>query len=85
VRTTANSPASEGEPTGPPAAALEDRIPHDAGRPEEDTVPRWLRIVLIVLVIAITIVVLFTTVFPWVEQRLEDPTMGVAQVVRSPR
>jgi hypothetical protein len=54
-------------------------------RPEEDAVPRWLRIVLIVLVIAITIVVLFTTVFPWVEQRLEDPTMGVVQVVRSPR
>jgi hypothetical protein len=56
-----------------------------ARRPEEDAVPRWLRIVLIVLVIAITIVVLFTTVFPWVEQRLEDPTMGVVQVVRSPR
>jgi cell division septal protein FtsQ len=51
----------------------------------EDAVPRWLRIVLIVLLIAITIVVLFTTVFPWVEQRLEDPTMGVVQVVRSPR
>jgi hypothetical protein len=57
----------------------------EARRPEEDAVPRWLRIVLIVLVIAITIVVLFTTVFPWVEQRLEDPTMGVVQVVRSPR
>jgi Flp pilus assembly pilin Flp len=48
-------------------------------------VPRWLRIVLIVVVIAVTVVVLFTTVFPWVERQLEDPTMGVVQVVRSPR
>jgi hypothetical protein len=57
-------------------------------------VPRWMRIVLLVILIAVTIVVLFTTVFPWVEQRLEDPTMGagssaqveaLAQVVRSPR
>jgi hypothetical protein len=48
-------------------------------------VPRWLRIVLIVLSIAIAIVVLFTTVFPWVERQLEDPTMGMAQVVRAPR
>jgi hypothetical protein len=57
-------------------------------------VPRWMRIVLLVILIAVTVVVLFTTVFPWVEQRLEDPTMGagpsapveaLAQVVRSPR
>ncbi|HSK22207.1 MAG TPA: hypothetical protein VK906_03485 [Egicoccus sp.] len=40
--------------------------------------PRWLRIVLLVVVIAAAIVVLFTTVFPWVESRLEDPTMGMA-------
>jgi hypothetical protein len=48
-------------------------------------VPRWLRIVLVVALIAITVVVLFTTVFPWVEQQLEDPTMGMGQVVRAPR
>jgi hypothetical protein len=48
-------------------------------------VPRWLRIVLVAVVIAIVVVVLFTTVFPWVERQLEDPTMGVVQVVRAPR
>jgi hypothetical protein len=48
-------------------------------------VPRWLRIVLVVVLIAIAVVVLFTTVFPWVERQLEDPTMGMAQVVRAPR
>jgi hypothetical protein len=58
-------------------------------------VPRWMRIVLLVILIAVTVVVLFTTVFPWVERQLEDPTMGVGQlevghaaddqVVRSPR
>jgi Flp pilus assembly pilin Flp len=48
-------------------------------------VPRWLRIVLLVVLIAVTVVVLFTTVFPWVEQRLEDPTMGAGQALRAPR
>jgi hypothetical protein len=48
-------------------------------------VPRWLRIVLVVVLIAITVVVLFTTIFPWVERQLEDPTMGMGQVVRVPR
>lgn len=47
--------------------------------------PRWLRIVLLVLVIALAVVVLFTTVFPWVESRLENPTMGVVQLLRAPR
>jgi cell division septal protein FtsQ len=58
------------------------RVP---ARTRRNAVPRWLRIVLIVVVIAVTVVVLFTTVFPWVERQLEDPTMGVVQVVRSPR
>ncbi|MEX2504425.1 MAG: hypothetical protein WD378_06220 [Egicoccus sp.] len=40
--------------------------------------PKWLRIVVLVLAIALAVVVLFTTVFPWVESRLEDPTMGMA-------
>lgn len=49
--------------------------------------PTWLRIVLLALAIALAVVVLFTTVFPWVESQLEDPTMGaaVAQDVRAPR
>jgi len=38
--------------------------------------PRWLRVVLLLVLIAVAIVVLFTTVFPWVERQLEDPTMG---------
>ena len=38
--------------------------------------PRWLRIVLIALLIAAAVVVLFTTVFPWVERTFEqDPTL----------
>ena len=56
-----------------------------SGRDEEAGVPRWLWIVLLVVLIAVVVVVLFTTVFPWVERQLEDPTMGVVQVVRGPR
>jgi hypothetical protein len=42
-------------------------------------VPRPVRILLLVLLIAIAVTVLFTTVFPWVEQVLEqDPTLGAA-------
>ncbi|MFA9443944.1 hypothetical protein [Egicoccus sp. AB-alg6-2] len=48
--------------------------------------PRWLRATLLVVLIAVVVVILFTTVFPWVEQRLEDPTLGAAvQLVRAPR
>ena len=48
--------------------------------------PKWLRVVLLVALIAVAIVVLFTTVFPWVERQLEDPTMGMAaQLLRAPR
>lgn len=47
--------------------------------------PRWLKVLLILIAIAIAVVVLFTTVFPWVEQQLENPTMGTVQVWRSPR
>ncbi len=39
---------------------------------------RWLRVLVWLALIALTIVVLFTTVFPWVEQRLENPTMQSA-------
>jgi hypothetical protein len=39
-------------------------------------VPRWLKILLWLLVIAVAIVLLFTVVFPRVERILEDPTMG---------
>jgi len=47
--------------------------------------PRWLKVLLLVIALAVVIVVLFTTVFPWVEQQLEDPTLGAVQVWRSPR
>jgi hypothetical protein len=41
-------------------------------------VPRALRIVLLVLLIAAAVYLLFTVVFPQVEQILEqDPTLGV--------
>jgi hypothetical protein len=41
-------------------------------------VPRVAKFVLLVVLIAIAVVVLFTTVFPWVEATLDqDPTMGL--------
>jgi hypothetical protein len=55
-------------------------------------VPRWLRVLVWLIVIAAVVVLLFTVVFPRVERILEDPTMGAAtdggpaaQEVRSPR
>lgn len=47
--------------------------------------PRWLKVILLVALIAIVVVVLFTTVFPWVEARLDNPAIGVVQVLRPPR
>lgn len=55
--------------------------------------PNILRWVLIAVLIAIAIVVLFTTVFPWVESLQQDPTLGLptgpaellGQLARSPR
>jgi hypothetical protein len=43
-------------------------------------VPRWLKIILWVIVIAVSVVVLFTVVFPRVERILEDPTMAAVWV-----
>ncbi|MFO7960557.1 MAG: hypothetical protein R6U94_06395 [Nitriliruptoraceae bacterium] len=45
---------------------------------------RWLKAVLLTLLIAVGIVVLFTWVFPWVEELTQDPTIG-AQLFRLPR
>lgn len=45
---------------------------------------RWLKAVLLTALIAIAIVVLFTWVFPWVEEQTQDPTIG-AQLLRLPR
>ena len=45
---------------------------------------RWVRMLLLTLLIAVSIVVLFTWVFPWLEELTQDPTMGV-QLVRLPR
>jgi len=46
--------------------------------------PRWLKVVLLTLLIAVGVVVLFTWVFPWVEESTQDPTIGV-QLFRLPR
>jgi hypothetical protein len=40
------------------------------------TPPRWLRWLVIALVAAVILVVLFTTVFPWIERSLSTPTLG---------
>ncbi|MFO7777601.1 MAG: hypothetical protein R6V28_04535 [Nitriliruptoraceae bacterium] len=45
---------------------------------------RWLKAVLLALAIVVGIVVLFTWVFPWVEELTQDPTIG-AQLFRLPR
>jgi hypothetical protein len=54
--------------------------------------PRWVRIMVWTVVIAVVVVLLFTVVFPRVERMLEDPTMGApgpgdlaVQAERSPR
>jgi len=46
--------------------------------------PRWVRWLVLVVVIAASVVVLFTWVFPWVEELTQDPTLG-AQLLRRPR
>ncbi len=45
---------------------------------------RWGKAVLLTLLIVVGIVVLFTWVFPWVEELTQDPTIG-AQLFRLPR
>ena len=42
--------------------------------------PRWLKLILLGVAVAIAVVILFTTVFPWIEQRLDDPTLGVLRL-----
>lgn len=46
--------------------------------------PRWVRVILLLVVIAVSVVVLFTWVFPWVEELTQDPTIG-SQLLRLPR
>ena len=38
--------------------------------------PRWLKVTVLIVLTAVAVVVLFTTVFPWVEERMQDPTVG---------
>ena len=38
--------------------------------------PRWVRPVVLTLVIVLAVVVLFMWVFPWVESMQQDPTLG---------
>ncbi|MDX1659375.1 MAG: hypothetical protein R3343_11185 [Nitriliruptorales bacterium] len=37
---------------------------------------RWVRVAILAVVAAGIVVLLFTVVFPWVEQYLADPTLG---------
>jgi flagellar basal body-associated protein FliL len=46
--------------------------------------PRWVRVLVLLVIIAVSVVVLFTWVFPWVEELTQDPTLGV-QLLRRPR
>lgn len=42
---------------------------------------RALKVALAILVALAAIWLLFTIVFPWVEQRMEDPTLGTVSTV----
>lgn len=42
---------------------------------------RAVRIAIAVVLGAAILWLLFTTVFPWVERRMEDPTLGAGQTV----
>lgn len=44
---------------------------------------RAVRIAIIAVVGVLVLWLLFTVVFPWVEQRMEDPTLGTGQAVAS--
>ncbi len=50
----------------------------DATDPTETRrgLPRWVKALILTVLIAVGIVVLFTWVFPWVESNLQNPTMG---------
>ncbi len=55
--------------------------------PDDDATrrwPRWIRVLVLLVVIAVSVVVLFTWVFPWVEELTQDPTIG-SQLLRRPR
>jgi len=56
-----------------------------AGPPVTGRAPRrWLRGIVVAVLIVVAVVVLFTWVFPWVESLQQDPTIGT-QVLRAPR
>lgn len=42
---------------------------------------RGLRIAVAVVLALVVLWLLFTIVFPWVEQRMEDPTLGTVSTV----
>ena len=48
--------------------------------------PRWVKPLVLTVVIVVAIAVLFTWVFPWVESMQQDPTLGaMAHRVLLPR
>jgi hypothetical protein len=63
-------PMAEHDPT------LPDPDGSGAGADTRGGLPRWLRAILLLVLIAVGVVVLFLWVFPWVEERMQDPTMG---------
>ena len=47
--------------------------------PERRGMPRWLKAIIWLVVAAVVIYVLFTTVFPWLDRNvLNNPTLGAA-------
>lgn len=42
--------------------------------------PKLVKALVWIVVIAVSVVVLFTTVFPWVEEQQQDPTLGLPAI-----
>lgn len=71
------------EPDPPDATPPPDAAPppDPTQPPEQDAsvptgMPRCVKAVALVALIVISVVVLFTWIFPWVESNLQNPTMG---------
>lgn len=57
------------------------RVPVYQGGLGRSGMPRWLKASLIVVGSIVGVVVLFLWVFPWIEARTQDPTIGSIDVL----
>lgn len=76
--------SSEDDKAAEPEAMASPEPEAAAATPQRSTARRVLKVLVIMALIAVAVVVLFTWVFPWVEEVTQNPTLG-AQLLRSPR